>query len=358
MEKFIVRRQSRPNQTRLVAIALGECDWLESERWELVPPKTIDPEHTVRLLKALCSILSRDKPEPNISSGSSRVSLNIGTSRQESRRSHTIRTAPALKLEKYRGCRQQIAEVLPNVASSGETGKSRSGNSPGRAAVESRAFEVQGGLLCKPEQSRERDSENGSPSIFATKQLGHARDFIVPLNDSVDTAIVKIDRVKFPDNEISEGGLPRPKSANKATKGPGSIPMGNKKRLEFGLKFHPNTIGDGKTNVGIDTVEGEVVGSMLSTQPTQPTAITDPSLANNDNEHHVRCPSVNTGLVASNDASIEEIYGVSEDCDLEIEDLPFTDDYWTWDEATQNYYHGTTNIQGHQVKIWYPSSFD
>ncbi|KAK6860691.1 hypothetical protein PG995_004327 [Apiospora arundinis] len=41
----------------------------------------------------------------------------------------------------------------------------------------------------------------------------------------------------------------------------------------------------------------------------------------------------------------------------EYPDLPFPDDYWTYDAEAKNYYHTDREEDGRETKIWYPLEF-
>ncbi|KAI0106432.1 hypothetical protein GGR51DRAFT_559849 [Nemania sp. FL0031] len=187
---LIPRSQSRMDQNRLVAIPLGDCDWLESRRRELVPRGTIGSEHVVRQFQAPSDMPSQEGFRADLSPEASPRPLSTGTNLQRMEHSYEIRKVRAPSLDECLERSRKIAKMLPDARSSEETRK------------------------------------------------------------------------------------PQYRSADRWS-----------------------------------------------------------------------------------EASPEVIYGVSEECEISIEDLPFPDDYWTWDASVQNYYHDTTDIYGHPVKMWYPPEF-
>ncbi|KAI3325940.1 hypothetical protein HD806DRAFT_520662 [Xylariaceae sp. AK1471] len=61
-----------------------------------------------------------------------------------------------------------------------------------------------------------------------------------------------------------------------------------------------------------------------------------------------------------------EVCGVATDATSQIHDyshsesgdLTFPDDYWTWDDVIQNYFHEDIRTDGQRTKVWYPRYFD
>ncbi|KAI0862055.1 hypothetical protein F4860DRAFT_127728 [Xylaria cubensis] len=159
--KLITRTQSRSNRTPLVATPLGDCDWLESERWELVSRETVTKaELSTSSVQEPFKATRQNESEPYLSSGATHQETQ---SYPETCSSQELREVSTSKSED--GWRQSREVPRPSLSAVQRiTGHdSRSGARSGCTSDSSDNSRQQRRSFCGPEQpQREIRTEDTS----------------------------------------------------------------------------------------------------------------------------------------------------------------------------------------------------